>query len=345
MRAQRRLTHLALVMGSLLAGQAEADGGHIGWCIGVGNKHNAACAGTAGIPVVNGGGTPTTTTSPGTQGTPTLPVASVSVPQPMAQPPLAVQTPSMVPNAVPVAVPPMVPHTVAQPMQVPQQVPTPIPQAIPQQVPQLPAQPMQMPQQVPTATPHAMPHQVPQLVAQPMQVPQQVPTATPQAMPHQGPQLVAQPMQVPQQVPTATPQAMPHQVPQLVAQPMQVPQQVPRPTPVRQPVKVSTMTVDRPTVQSPGGTLSTRPSIVTPLPGRQPAHALPVHRTSADAAQVTCLASGFGWRQLDDGQGDVRRVGLAPVLYTPDMMLHDLPANHPRHAECLIVVDRRFEDR
>jgi hypothetical protein len=32
------------------------------------------------------------------------------------------------------------------------------------------------------------------------------------------------------------------------------------------------------------------------------------------------------------------------VLYTPDMLMHDLPANHPRHAECLIVVDRRFED-
>jgi hypothetical protein len=182
-----------------------------------------------------------------------------------------------------------------------------------------------------------------------MQVPQQVPTATPQAIPQQVPQLVAQPMQVPQQVPTATPQAIPQQVPQLVAQPMQVPHQVPRPTPIRPPVKVpeiiaSRPSVQQPVVQTPGGTLNPRPAIVTPLPGRQPAHALPVHRASADASRLTCLASGFGWRQFDDGNGNTRRVGLAPVLYTPDMLLQDLPANHPRHAECLVVVDRRFED-
>ena len=252
MRAQHRFTSLALVIGSLLAGQAAADGGHIGWCTGVGNKHNAACAGTAGVPVVNGAGTPTTTTSSGTQGTPTLPVASVSVPQPVAQPSLAVPTP----NAIP------------------------------------------------TPTPMAVPSQVPQLVAQPSQ-----------AMP--------------------TPYLVPHQVP--------------RPTPVRQPVKVPTLIAARPsgqqpTGQTPVGTPSSRPAIVTPLPGRQPAHALPVHRASADASRLTCLASGFGWRKSDDGNGNARRVGLAPVLYTPDMLMHDLPANHPRHAECLIVVDRRFED-
>jgi len=115
-------------------------------------------------------------------------------------------------------------------------------------------------------------------------------------------------------------------------------------------VKVPTTIVDRPsipylTVQTPGGTLSTRPAIITPLPGRQLAHALPVHRASADASRLTCLASGFGWRKFDDGNGNTRRVGLAPVLYTSDMLLHDLPANHPRHAECLIVVDRRLEDQ
>jgi hypothetical protein len=146
------------------------------------------------------------------------------------------------------------------------------------------------------------------------------------------------------------------QVPQPVAQPSLamptpylVPHQVPRPTPIRQPVKVPTLIAARPsgqppTGQTPVGTPSTRPAIVTPLPGRQPVHALPVHRASADASRVTCLASGFGWRKFDDGNGNTRRVGLAPVLYTPDMLMHDLPANHPRHAECLIVVDRRFED-
>jgi len=326
MRAQRRFTSLALVMGSLLAGQAAADGGHLGWCTGVGNKHNAACAGTAGVPVVNGGGTPAVTASPGTQGTPTLPVATVSVPQP-----------------------------VAQPMLVPQQVPTPTPQAIPHQVPQLVAQPglaVPTPNAIPTPTPVAVPSQVPQLVAQPglaVPTPNAIPTPTPVAVPSQVPQLVAQPMLVPQQVPTPTPQATPQQVPQAVSAPDLVPHQVPRPTPVRQPVKVPTFIAARPpgqqpAGQTPGGTPSSRPLIVTPLPGRQPAHALPVHRASADAGRLTCLASGFGWRKFDDGNGNTRRVGLAPVLYTPDMLMHDLPANHPRHAECLIVVDRRFED-
>ena len=303
MRPLRSFTRLALVMGSLLAGQAVADGGHIGWCTGVGNKHNAACAGTAGVPVVNGDGTPTTTASPGTQGTPTLPVASVSVPQPVAQPSLVVPTPNAIPTPTPVAVPSQVPQLVAQPSLA---VPT--------------------PNAIPTPTPVAVPSQVPQLVAQPGLA---VPT--------------------PNAIPTATPVAVPSQVPHAVSAPDLVPHQVPRPTPVRQPVKVPTFIAARPpgqqpAGQTPGGTPSSRPVIVTPLPGRQPAHALPVHRASADAGRLTCLASGFGWRKFDDGNGNTRRVGLAPVLYTPDMLMHDLPANHPRHAECLIVVDRRFED-
>jgi hypothetical protein len=189
-------------------------------------------------------------------------------------------------------------------------------------------------------------------VAQPslaVPTPNAIPTPTPVAVPSQVPQLVAQPMLVPQQVPTPTPQATPQQVPQAVSAPDLVPHQVPRPTPVRQPVKVPTFIAARPpgqqpASQTPSGTPSSRPVIVTPLPGRQPAHSLPVHRASADAGRLTCLASGFGWRKFDDGNGNTRRVGLAPVLYTPDMLMHDLPANHPRHAECLIVVDRRFED-
>jgi hypothetical protein len=304
MRAQRRFACIPLLLGLLVAARAAADGGHIGWCTGVGNKHNAACAGTAGVPVVNGGGTPTTTISPGTQGTPTLPVASVSVPQPVAQPGLAVPTPNAIPTPMPVAVPSRVPQPVAQPGLA---VPT--------------------PNAIPTPMPVAVPSRVPQPVAQPGLA---VPT--------------------PNAIPTPMPVAVPSQVPQPVSAPYLVPHQVPRPTPVRQPVKVPTTIVDRPsipylTVQTPGGTLSTRPAIITPLPGRQLAHALPVHRASADASRLTCLASGFGWRKFDDGNGNTRRVGLAPVLYTSDMLLHDLPANHPRHAECLIVVDRRLEDQ
>ena len=358
MRPLRSFTRLALVMGSLLAGQAVADGGHIGWCTGVGNKHNAACAGTAGVPVVNGDGTPTTTASPGTQGAPTFPVASVSVPQPVAQPTLV---PQQVPTPTPQAIPHQVPRPVAQPslaVPTPNAIPTPTPVAVPPMVPQPVAQPslvVPTPNAIPTPTPVAVPSQVPQLVAQPslaVPTPNAIPTPTPVAVPSQVPQLVAQPglaVPTPNAIPTPTPVAVPSQVPHAVSAPDLVPHQVPRPTPIRQPVKVPTFIAARPsgqppTGQAPVGTPSTRPAIVTPLPGRQPAHALPVYQAAADAGRLTCLASGFGWRKFDDSKGDTRRVGLAPVLYTPDMLMHDLPANHPRHAECLIVVDRRLED-
>jgi hypothetical protein len=174
-----------------------------------------------------------------------------------------------------------------------------------------------------------------------------VPSLVPQPV-AQPPLAVATPSMVPNAVPVAVPSLVPT-TPTSVPTPHLVPHQVPRPTPIRQPVQVPTIIAARPSCQQPAGqtpvgTPSTRPAIITSLPGRQPAHALPVHRASADAGRLTCLASGFGWRKLDDGNGNTRRVGLAPVLYTPDMLLHDLPANHPRQAECLIVVDRRFED-
>jgi len=395
-------------MSPLLAGQVAADGGHIGWCTGVGNKHNAACAGTAGVPVVNGGGTPTTTASPGTQGTPTLPVASVLVPQPVTQPSLAMPTPNVVPQPVaqpglavptpnaiptptPVAVPPMVPQPVAQPglaVPTPNAIPTPTPVAVPSQVPQPVAQPglaVPTPNAIPTPTPVAVPSQVPQPMAStgnPAGWFYLAPsTRTPSGLQSRpitysslsrahglvnpdgsltqyaiGKGWVRLPPVATPALQQQPPQPRPMQVPQPVAQPSLamptpylVPHQVPRPTPIRQPVKVPTFIASRPSGQQPTGqtavgTPSTRPAIVTPLPGRQPAHALPVHRASTDASRLTCLASGFGWRKFDDGNGNTRRVGLAPVLYTPDMLMHDLPANHPRLAECLIVVDRRLED-
>ena len=83
---------------------------------------------------------------------------------------------------------------------------------------------------------------------------------------------------------------------------------------------------------------------VVPRPGRQVAHALPVYGVSDDAGRVTCPASGFGWRMTGEGEGVRRRTGLAPIPYTPETLLHDLPANHPRHADCLIAVERRLED-
>ena len=164
---------------------------------------------------------------------------------------------------------------------------------------------------------------------------------------------------MPVAVPPLAPQLSPVLAPQFVPQavPNAVPVKVPRPTPIAQPVKVPPLSGPRSPVpvgtaapggESPGtvtaGTSGQRPSIIVPLLGRQPAHALHVHRADETASRLTCLASGFGWRRTDDGTAEGRRVGLAPILYTTDMILHDLPANHPRHAECLIVVDRRYED-
>jgi hypothetical protein len=292
--------------------------------------------------------------------TPTPVAVPSQVPQLVAQPGLAVPTPTAIPTPTPVAVPSQVPQMVAS---------TANPAGWFYLAPR--AQVGVHPRPVPystlsranglvnpdgSLTQHATdrgwvrlpPVGTPALQQQP-----------PQPGPLQVPQLVAQPglaVPTPNAIPTPTPVAVPSQVPQPVAQPSLamptpylVPHQVPRPTPIRQPVKVPTVVAARqpgqqPTGQTPVGTPSTRPAIVTPLPGRQPAHALPVYRASADAGRLTCLASGFGWRKFDDGKGNTRRVGLAPVLYTPDMLMHDLPANHPRHAECLIVVDRRLED-
>jgi hypothetical protein len=314
---------------------------------------------------------------------PPTPVAVPSqVPQIVAQPGLAVPTPTAIPTPTPLAVPSQVPQTVAStgnpagwfylaPRAQGGAQPRPVPyswlsrahglvnpdgsltqHATDRGWVRLPPVGTPALQQEP---PQPGPMQVPQLVAQPSQAmptPTAIPTPTPVAVPPMVPQLVAQPslaVPTPNAIPTPTPVAVPLQVPQAVSAPYLVPHQVPRPTPIRQPVKVLTLIAARPsgqqpTGQTPVGTPSSRPAIVTPLPGRQPAHALPIHRASADAIRRTCLASGFGWRKLDDGNGNTRRAGLAPVLYTPDMLMHDLPANHPRHAECLIVVDRRFED-
>ena len=204
----------------------------------------------------------------------------------------------------------------------PQGVPTP-------GVVDVPAYPMPQPMTVPQlATPKvSQPQQViePQMVPQPMAVPQLATPKVPQPQTAIAPQLLAQPT-----VPQATPGA--------------VPIKVPRPTPLAQPIVVPGPSQTVPQRQVTSVPPIDRPAIVVPLPGRQPSHALPSQARSSGRDRITCLASGFGWRRVKTEDGEEKRVGLAPILYTPDMLLHDLPANHPRHAECIVIVDRRFED-
>ena len=212
-------------------------------------------------------------------------------------------------------------------------------------------QPMTVPQRVPPKVPQPMAVPQPQQVPQPMAVPQLATPKVPQPQQVIEPQMVPQPMAVPQLATPKVPQ--PQQViePQLVAQPTApqatpgaVPIKVPRPTPLAQPIMVPGPSQTVPQRQATSVPPIDRPAIVVPLPGRQPSHALPSQARSSGRDRITCLASGFGWRRVKTEDGEEKRVGLAPILYTPDMLLHDLPANHPRHAECIVIVDRRFED-
>lgn len=91
--------------------------------------------------------------------------------------------------------------------------------------------------------------------------------------------------------------------------------------------------------------------MITVKPGRQPAHALPFAHVTTDAERrerrerIDCVASGFGWRYVTEEDGTTRLTGIPPPLRAADILLSDLPANGLRHAECLIMIKRRFADR
>jgi hypothetical protein len=193
----------ALLFAGLLIGlsaSAFADGGHLGWCNGVGNPHQvSSCGGSTQPPTTPlPGSVPISNQLPGGAVPPTP--ANVPVLAPM-------QVPGQVPNATPGATPQMVPQIVAVPGQVPMQVPNATPGATPPMAPQVVLVPGQVPMQVPTPTPGATPQMVPQIVAVPGQVPMQVPNATPTATP----MLVPRPRPVQTaSVPSGTPGTMTH---------------------------------------------------------------------------------------------------------------------------------------
>jgi hypothetical protein len=229
-------------------------------------------------------------------------------------------------------------------------VPQPTPQATPSQVPQL------VPQPTPQATPQAVPTPVPQPTPQatPSQVPQLVPQPTPQATPQA----------VPTPVPQRTPQATPSPVPQLVPQP--IPQaQLQAPVPAIDAARVANVgsgviAIPRPIPRIPGAAVAdmtvgnTIPSViperpawtigfVAASPGRQALNRLPTFR-GPDGALVQCLAGGFGWRYATTAAGTVRLVGRLPILRTTSAIVRDVPANQIMSAECVVIVDRRFDE-
>jgi hypothetical protein len=350
----------------LVSGTASAQ--HLGWCIGVGNKHNAGCAPAGGV---QAGGTtvtpPTATPTQPTVGGPDLP----GTPPTIVVPPLAPQaTPTLVPQAVaaqaPVAVPPRVPPLAPQatPTLVPQAVPPQAPVAVPSRVPPLAPQatPTLVPQAVPAQAPVAVPPRVPPLAPQatPTLVPQAVPAQAPVAVPPRVPPLAPQgtPTIVPQAVPPKAPVATPPLSPSLVnatssgSSPAQalvlLPASQTTAVVIRRPVSTGQTPVRGVDPQSQGVSLVEAAThepwtvgIVTEQPGRQRGHSAPSYLT-ADGHLVQCLAGGFGWRYVVSHDGSVRLAGRLPVLRTTDVIVRDLPANHLVSPECVVAVRRRF---
>ena len=214
-----------------------------------------------------------------------------------------------VPGQVPVIAPPMVP----------QPVPQPVPTAIPQQFPT----PMQVPGLV-LHRPKVKPPINPKLFVSTGVIPNLMQTGETQIgqvrppilTPPQRAQVVVPPM-VPMLVPQRVPQAMPQPIPQLV--PTQAPKITHRP-------QVRPVGIGR--------------ELITVNPGRQSLHNPPAFQGKAQSETWNCVASGHGKRKsVKDGKvvsnGALRHVGSVDVLG------QDLPALHPRHAHCIVLVKRR----
>jgi len=155
-------------------------------------------------------------------------------------------------------------------------------------------------------------------------------------VPQQVPQL-AMGNAVPQQVPQATPQRVPMAVPNAV--PHLVPR--PRPRPVRTvdtvtrvvtPVQITHR--ETPTVASVGQNL------VTSRPGRQPLHAPPAFAAGDGDSQWHCMASGHGKRRGVNGE-EVEVAGTFVHAGFVESLARDVPARHPKHAECMISIRRK----
>ena len=304
-----RLALPVFIVAASAASLVSAKGGHhYGWCNGAGNPHQgASCGGSSpstspSVPVVKPSQVPTANPLP-PKPTPSLPTPTVT----------PVFVPSIAPNAIPGQVP-----IIAPPM-VPQPVPQPVPTAIPQQFPT----PMQVPGLV-LHRPKVKPPINPKLFVSTGVIPNLMQTGETQIgqvrppilTPPQRAQVVVPPM-VPMLVPQRVPQAMPQPIPQLV--PTQAPKITHRP-------QVRPVGIGR--------------ELITVNPGRQSLHNPPAFQGKAQSETWNCVASGHGKRKsVKDGKvvsnGALRHVGSVDVLG------QDLPALHPRHAHCIVLVKRR----
>ena len=304
-----RLALPVFIVAASAASLVSAKGGHhYGWCNGAGNPHHgASCGGSSpstspSVPVVKPSQVPTANPLP-PKPTPSLPTPTVT----------PVFVPSIAPNAIPGQVP-----VIAPPM-VPQPVPQPVPTAIPQQFPT----PMQVPGLV-LHRPKVKPPINPKLFVSTGVIPNLMQTGETQIgqvrppilTPPQRAQVVVPPM-VPMLVPQRVPQAMPQPIPQLV--PTQAPKITHRP-------QVRPVGIGR--------------ELITVNPGRQSLHNPPAFQGKAQSETWNCVASGHGKRKsVKDGKvvsnGALRHVGSVDVLG------QDLPALHPRHAHCIVLVKRR----
>ena len=165
---------LASLAGAVGVTTADAQGQHLGWCIGVGNPHRSANCGTSSTMQTTGTTqVPTATQLPQTGGG-TLPTPATVATTTITVQPLAPTTVTgFGPVGVSIVVRPNPPTVVAgygavpqlPPQLVPGQVPQPVPQPIPYMAPTL-APPL-APGQVQVAVPGQVPPMIPALVPRP----------------------------------------------------------------------------------------------------------------------------------------------------------------------------------
>lgn len=353
-----------------------ANGNQLGWCIGVGNKHQSAGCGTPSTTAT--GVTPTTIPTAnqlppigtGTGPTPTTTPAIITV-TPTA--PTVITGTSPVVNVYgftssftgqgvqPIVVTP-IPQTVltgVSPVPQVQVLPTPsftgyspIITLTPNPTPTLtgfsPVYTIN-----PIATPSFTGQGLPQIVVVPTP-PTTVTGYSPVsasiivqpnpgqtitgygAVPTPVPQ--ATPMRVPQAIPTPVPQAIPGKVPQLAPQQTVVSVTRPRPRPTNTVISTSGggKITHSPTVTSP----ARGPGHVTATAGRQTAHATPRFADAKGGGDWNCVASGFGKRRTA-ADAEAGASGALRHVGAVDVLGRDLPALHPDHANCVISVRRR----
>ena len=304
-----RLALPVFIVAASAASLVSAKGGHhYGWCNGAGNPHRgASCGGSSpstspSVPVVKPSQVPTANPLP-PKPTPSLPTPTVT----------PVFVPSIAPNAIPGQVP------VLAPPMVPQPVPQPVPTAIPQQIPT----PMQVPGLF-LPRPKVKPPINPKPFVSTGVIPNPVQTGQTQIGQVRPPN-VTPPQRAQVVVPAMVPMLVPERVPQAI--PQAIPQRVPTPAP-----KIT----HRPQVRPVG----IGRELITATPGRQPLHNPPAFQGKAQGETWNCVASGHGKRKsVEDGKvvssGALRHVGSVDVLG------QDLPALHPRHAHCIVLVKRR----